>query len=107
MLDRLGRFFFLRTQLGVLGDGAQAADLFVDFEQLSAQLPEAVKSLNFALRFAPLGGRGKGLTHGLAVDLPGQAVVRAMSGLAGLMAAAGRFAAAAADSADGSAAEVS
>ena len=88
-------------------DGPQPADLFVDIEQLSAQFAETLEVVDLALRLAALGRRSEGFTHGLAVDLPCEAEVWAMSRLAGLMAAAVGFAAATADGADRSTAEVS
>jgi hypothetical protein len=97
-------FFFLRCQR--LVNRAQQANLLVDREQLTAQFPKAVKRLDLALRLAALGRGSKGFTHRLAVHFPGQAVVRTMSRLPRLMAAATGFATAATDGGDGAAAEV-
>jgi hypothetical protein len=83
------------------------ADLFIHFEQFLAQFPEAMKGIHFALRLAQLSGRGKGLADRFPVHFASQAEVGAVAGLVRLMTTALRFATAAANGADRTAAEIS
>ena len=106
LVGSLQPFFFLRAPVGVFFHRAQTADLLVDFKQLSAEFAKALEVVDLALGLAAMGGRNEGLADAFPVDLPCQTVVGTMGGLAGLMAAASRFAAAAADGGDGSATEV-
>jgi hypothetical protein len=62
------------------------ADLFIDIHQLIAEFPEALAFGDLALRFGQAGWGGKHLGDGLAVHFAGQAIVRAMAEITGLMA---------------------
>ena len=83
-----------------------AADPFVHFEQFDAQFSETVKGLHLKLRLAKFGGRGESFADRLPLYLPGQAVVRAMAGLASLMTAAGRLSTGTANRRDRATAEI-
>jgi hypothetical protein len=96
--------FFLRRERLLHWPGA--ADLFIDFEQFATQFPETMKGFDFALRLAQLRRRGEGLTDCLTLDFSRQPEVGSVARLVGLMAAAFRFTAAAADGGDGTAAKI-
>ena len=61
--------FFLRRQL--LLDGASAADLLIDFQQLLRQPTKAVIGLHLSLRLEPFGRGGKRFGDGLSILLAG------------------------------------
>ena len=62
--------FFLRCPApGLLLQGSQAADLFVDGDELGTELQKAVEFGNLSLRFAECRRAGKGLRYGLAMHL--------------------------------------
>jgi hypothetical protein len=96
--------FFLWCQS--VFDRPCAADLFVDFKQFTAQFPEMVKGLDFALRLAHLGGRGEGFTNRFPLHFAREPEVGAVARLIGLMTTALRFPTATADGRDGTAAKI-
>ena len=71
-----------------------------------AQFPETVKGLDFALRFAQLGGRGEGFTDRFPVHFAREAKVGAVARLVGLMTTAFRLTTTTADGSDGTAAKI-
>ena len=97
-------FFFLRRQ-GVF-DRPCAADLLVDFEQFTAQFPETVKVLDFALRLAHLGGRSESFTDRFPIYFAREPEVGAVARLVWLMTTALRFPTATADGRDGTDAKI-
>ena len=65
-----------------------------------------MEGLDLTLGFAQNDRGRERFTDGLALDLSGQAVVRTVAGLIGLMASTIRFSASTADGGDGSTAEI-
>ena len=89
LLDRCGRFFFLRTPCGVFGHRTQPADRRVDFDEAAAPLLKPSILADLAFRLAPSGGTRQRLGHRFAGGLGGElgatgvarvAVPRAMAG---------------------------
>jgi hypothetical protein len=101
---RFPPFFFRQIQLWL--ERARLADLLVDLQQLLRQFTKAVIGLDLALCLLQRGRAGKGFGNCLSLYFTGQAEVRTMSGLMGLMAATRGLATAAAGSGDRSAAKV-
>jgi hypothetical protein len=83
-----------------------AADFFIDFEQFTAQFPETVKGLDFALRLAHPGGRGKSFADRFPIHFAREPEVGAVARLVGLMTTALPFPTATADGRDGTAAKI-
>ena len=100
----LSAVFSLRRQR--VFDRPCAADLLVDLKQFTAQFPETVKGLDFALRFAQLGGGGEGFTDRFPIHFTCQPEVGTVARLVWLMTWALRFATAAADGRDRTAAKI-
>ncbi len=71
------------------------AELFVDLHQGLTQRLKLVELRDLSLRLAQGGGAGERLRDRLALDLTGQAKIRSLARMAGLMAAAVGFPAAA------------
>src|SRR6516225_44182 len=96
--------FFLRRER--LFHRTRAADSFVHRQQRLAELPKAMERIHLALRLAQCGRRGKAFADGFSVFLAGQAEVRTVTRLAGLMTMAIRFSTTALDGGDGATAKV-
>jgi hypothetical protein len=71
--------------------GAKSADLFVDTDQILAQLLQAVELGDLLLRFAQRRWIGKGLGRALARDPAGQPELRIVTRIIGFGAMAGRL----------------
>src|SRR5207253_7354956 len=89
-MDRSSR----RPAAAFLRDRAESTDLFVEGDQILAELLEAVKLGHLLLRLAQRCGIGKALRYRLARDSASEAKLRIMSRVVVFGAVAGRLAAA-------------
>ena len=94
LLDRCGRFFFLRTPCGVFGHRTQPADRRVDFDEAAAPLLKPSILADLAFRLAPSGGTRQRLGHRFAGGLGGELGATGVARVAVPRAMAGRLAAA-------------
>jgi hypothetical protein len=79
----------LRPANRLLLERAESTDLFVEGDQVLAELLEAVKLGHLLLRLAQGGGIGKGFRHGLAGHAASEAKLRIMCRVAVFGAVAG------------------
>lgn len=91
--------FFLRCERVL--HGARAADLLVHFQQIAAELAEAVILSDLALGLPQGRRRRKRLGHSLAVHLAGQTIEGTVTRVALLVAVAALVSAASAGGGDG------
>jgi hypothetical protein len=90
----------------LLLDGAECTDLFVDANQVFAELLETMKLGDFLLGLTECTGVGKGFRDGLAGHPSGEPHLRIMTRIIRLGAMAGRLAAAPDHGGDGTRPEI-